>query len=126
MEAHEAALRQDARGAPSELGSLVFLFVGPEAKGAGIVAKEVAEATGGVVGQLAKSEGYKVTVSATRNIVARIKESGAVRVSIDRLGSLTREGLVSADRALTHLKDLSAEEIVNLIQKAKEIVGVPK
>ena len=93
---------------------------------AGGVATRVAEAVGGTVSGLAKSEGYKVTVEGAKHIVARIKATGDIRVSIDKVGSLTREGLVSADRALTHLKNLSTEEIVGLIDKAKDLVGIPK
>lgn len=93
------------------------------ALGAEALAKSVADATGGAVSSLAKSDGFKVTVNASRSIVARIKKDGAIRVGIDGLGALTKEGVVSADRALTHLKDLSSKEIVDLVNKAREILN---
>jgi uncharacterized protein RhaS with RHS repeats len=93
---------------------------------AGGVATRVAAALNGSVSALAKGEGYKVTIEGTKNIVARIKPSGDMRVSIDRIGSLTRDGVVSTDRALTHLKNLSARDIIGLIDKAQELVGATK
>jgi len=93
---------------------------------AGGVASRVASAVGGAVSALKNSEGFRVTVEGAKNIVARIKASGDMRVSIDRIGALSREGLVSADRALTHLQDLSSEELAGLVDKAKEIVGAAK
>ena len=93
---------------------------------AGGVATRLAEAVGGTVSALEKSEGYKVTVDGAKNIVARIKSTGEMRVSIDRLGSLTQEGVVSMSRGLTHLKNLSTDELVDLVGKAKDIVAGAK
>ncbi len=58
-----------------------------------------------------------------KSIVARIKSTGDMRVSIDQVGSLSREGVVSSQRAVTHLKNLTSQELIGLIQKAKEFVG---
>jgi hypothetical protein len=93
---------------------------------AGGVAQRVAGAVGGKISQLSKSEGFKVTVEAGKNIVARIKATGEMRVGIDRIGSLTREGLISSNRALTHLRDLSSQELIDLVNKAKQLVGAAK
>ncbi|MBK7717159.1 MAG: hypothetical protein IPI38_17405 [Gemmatimonadetes bacterium] len=90
------------------------------------MATRVAEAVGGRFQGWPSLRAGKVTVDGAKHIVARIKATGDIRVSIDKVGSLTREGLVSADRALTHLKNLSTEEIVGLIDKAKDLVGIPK
>jgi RHS repeat-associated protein len=91
------------------------------------VAGAVAEATGGVVGQLAKSEGSKVTLEVGRRaVVARIKSSGDFRVSIEGLGSLTREGILSSDRAATHLSGATAEEVTRLLQRAVDLLRVPR
>ena len=70
--------------------------------------------------------GAKVTVNAARDIVARIKATGDVRVSIDGIGSLTREGVVSANRALTHLRNLSSDEITGLVNQARAFLGSPR
>lgn len=51
---------------------------------------------------LEKSGGHKVTVEGAKNIVARIKLTGDIRVTIDRVGSLARDGVVSADRSGAH------------------------
>lgn len=61
-----------------------------------------------------------------RDLVARIKATGEMRVSINRVGSLTREGVVSSQQALTHLKDLSSQELIGLIEKAKEFLGAAR
>jgi hypothetical protein len=93
---------------------------------AGGVADRVAKAVGGTVSGLARSEGFRVTVEGAKNIVARIKATGEMRVSIDQVGSLTREGVVSSQRALTHLKDLTSQEMIGLIEKAKEFLSMPR
>jgi len=49
-----------------------------------------------------------------------------MRVSIEGIGALTREGIVSADRALTHLSDMSSRELTELIDKARQFLSVPK
>ena len=90
---------------------------------AGGVATRVADAVGGTVSALQKSDGYRVTVEGAKNIVARIKSSGEVRVSIDRLGASTREGMISGERTLTHLKDLSSGEIAGLVNAAKQLIA---
>jgi hypothetical protein len=74
---------------------------------------------------LAKSEGFKVTVAGSKAIVARIKSNGDIRVAIDKVAALTAEGVVSADRALTHLRNLTSEQITNLVNRAREVVGAP-
>ena len=71
--------------------------------------------------ELSGSPGFKVTVQAGKNVVARIKSSGEMRVGIDRMGSLTREGMVSSDRALTYLRNLWSRELVDLVNKAKQL-----
>lgn len=87
------------------------------------LAAEVAEATGGAIGQLARSEGSKVTMQVGRRaVVARIKSSGDFRVSIEGLGSLTREGVISSDRAVTHLTGATAEEVTRLLQRAADLL----
>lgn len=48
-----------------------------------------------------------------------------MRVSIDGIGSLTQERVVSANRALTHLQDLSSQQITELMQKARQFLSVP-
>ena len=63
-------------------------------------------------------------MAGTGDIVARIKTNGAVRVSIDGISSVTREGVVSSEKALTHLKGLSSDEIIDLIDKAREFLSV--
>ena len=93
---------------------------------AGGVAQRVAAAVGGTVSELTRSEGFKVTVQASKNIVARIKSSGEMRVGIDRVGSLTRDGVVSSDRALTHLRNLTSQELTGLVNMAKQLVGAPR
>jgi hypothetical protein len=90
------------------------------------VAQRVAAAVGGEVSQLTRSEGFKVTVERGKNLVARIKANGEMRIGIDGLGSLTREGVLSSDRALTHLNDLSSRELIDLMNKAKDLVGIHK
>jgi hypothetical protein len=77
---------------------------------------------GGTVSALAKSEGFKVTVGGAKDIVARIKTTGDMRVSIDQMSSLTRDGILSSRQALTHLTNLTSQELIGLIEKAKEIV----
>jgi RHS repeat-associated protein len=86
------------------------------------VATRVASAVGGTVSALAKSEGFKVTVGGAKDIVARIKTTGDMRVSIDQMSSLTRDGILSSRQALTHLTNLTSQELIGLIEKAKEIV----
>jgi len=87
------------------------------------VATRVAEATGGTVGQLAKSEGYKVTVMEGKQaIVARIKASGDIRVTIADKGGLTASGEISSDKALTHFADLSSDQITALVNRARQLV----
>lgn len=108
------------------LGSTLRSGAGSGILMAGGVAQRVAGAVGGKVSQLAKSDGFKVTVEAGKNIVARIKASGEMRVGIDRIGSLTREGLVSSNKALTHLRNLSSQELIDLVNKAKQLVGAAK
>jgi RHS repeat-associated protein len=93
---------------------------------AGGVADRVAGAVGGAVSALEKSDGFKVTVDGAKNIVARIKATGDMRVSIDQVGSLTREGAVSSQRALTHLKNLTSQELIGLVEKAKDLVGAAR
>lgn len=96
------------------------------AAGADALATQVAEATGGAVTQLAKSQGLRVTIQGARNVVVRIKEGGAFRVSIEGIGSLTREGVVSGSKALTHLTTTSADEIIALTRKALEWVATSR
>jgi hypothetical protein len=108
------------------LGSTLRAGAGTGILTAAGVAQRVANAVSGKVSQLAKSEGFKVTVEGAKNIVARIKASGEMRVGIDRIGSLTREGLVSSNRALTHLRDLTSHQLADLVNKAKELVGAAR
>jgi RHS repeat-associated protein len=107
-----------------ELGSTLRSGAGGAGLTAAGVAGRVAEATGGVAS--AMKGGAKVTVNAARDIVARIKATGDVRVSIDGIGSLTREGVVSANRALTHLRNLSSDEITGLVNQARAFLGSPR
>ena len=93
---------------------------------AGGVAERVAAAVGGTVEALRSSEGFKVTVQGARDIVARIKANGDMRVSIAGVSSLTREGLVSSDPLLSHLENLSSQELVGLVQKAKSLLSVTR
>jgi RHS repeat-associated protein len=92
---------------------------------AGSVAQEVASATGGTVSGLTKSDGFKVTVSGSRDVVARIKSTGAMRVAIDGIGALTRDGAISADKALTHLTGLPTKELISLVGVALQTMHVP-
>ena len=62
--------------------------------------------------------------SGGRDIVARIKESGDFRVAIEGLGALTREGVLSSDRALTHLSGATAAEVTRLIRQAAELLQI--
>ncbi len=117
---------EEISGAVIALGQTLRSGAGSGVLTAAGVAGRVASATGGAVSQLAKSEGFKVTVDAGRAIVARIKSTGDIRVGIDGIGSLTREGVVSANRALTHLKNLSSQEIIGLINKARELLAAPR
>ena len=87
------------------------------------VASEVAEATGGTVSQLAKPQGFKVSVEVgKRTIVARVKSDGGFRVAIDGIGALTRAGEVSSDRSLTHLTATGADEVIDLVNRAKDLI----
>jgi len=87
------------------------------------VATRVAESLGGEVAPLAKSEGYSVTVmEGKRAIIARIKSTGDVRVSISGKGSLTAAGEISDDRALTHFSNLSSEQVTALMNRARELL----
>ena len=87
------------------------------------VAGRVAEATGGTVQPLAKSEGFRVTVMEGKTeIVVRIKTSGDMRVGVAGKGSLTPSGELSGDRALTHFKDLSSEQLTVLVNRARELL----
>jgi hypothetical protein len=108
------------------LGSTLRAGAGTGVLTAAGVAQRVATAVGGKVSELAKSEGFKVTVDGSKNIVARITASGEMRVGIDRIGSLIRDGLVSSNRALTHLRDLTSRKLVDLVKKAKELVGAAR
>jgi hypothetical protein len=110
-----AALRAAGGGAAAEASTSFS---------AASLAGEVAEATGGAVAALARSSGYKVTVSAGgRDIVARIKEGGDFRVAIEGLGALTRGGAISSDRAQTHLTGATAEEVTRLMRQAVELLN---
>jgi RHS repeat-associated protein len=119
-------------GAVEEIGTEVLALGRTlEAGGGGIlaagaVAQRVAGATGGTVSRLSQSPGFKVTVSGARDIVARIKATGEMRVGIDGIGALTREGLISSNRALTHLKDLSSADLTDLVNIAKQFLNVPR
>jgi RHS repeat-associated protein len=117
---------EEISGAVLALGSTLRSGAGSGILTAAGVAGRVAAATGGVVSSLAKSEGFKVTVDAGRAIVARIKSTGDIRVGIDGLGSLTREGVISSNRALTHLRNLTSGEIAGLVNKARELIGTPR
>lgn len=64
-----------------------------------------------------------MTLSAGRDIVARIKASGDFRVSIECLGALTRSGTLSSDRAQTHLQGATAEEVARLMLEPEVLVG---
>lgn len=87
------------------------------------VATRVAETTGGTIEQMSKSEGFKVRVmDGKAEILARIKATGDVRVSISGKGGLTGAGELSSDKALTHFKDLSSDQITALIDRARELV----
>ncbi len=75
--------------------------------------------------QLGKSQGFKVTIeSGRRNIVARIKPTGEFRVGIDGLGGVTREGTISGNRGLTHLTAENAQQIIDIVDKARELLNV--
>jgi RHS repeat-associated protein len=113
------------RSATSALADAIAVSAGEAGAtfSASVLADEVAGATGGVVSRLAKSEGYKVTVEVGRRAaVARIKSSGGFWVSIEGLGSLTEEGVLSSDRQLTHLSGATKEEVTRLLQKAVELI----
>jgi hypothetical protein len=82
---------------------------------------------GGAVSELARSEGFKVTLQVgKRAVVARIAEGGAYRVSISGLGSLTREGIISSEQALTHHAGANAADIVRLMKAARELLNAAK
>lgn len=103
---NDAFTLRDAAGRLLQRTGLDGTFASVGGAGAGpsaaeSIANQVARATGGVASALARSEGFKVTVSeAGRDIVARIKEGGDFRVAIEGLGALTRNGTISGDRAL--------------------------
>jgi len=65
----------------------------------------------------------KVTVNGSRAIVARIKSTGEMRVSSDGVGALTREGVVSGKRELTHLSDLTSAQLTDLINLARQFIS---
>jgi len=97
------------------------------ASAAGSLADDVAAATGGTVRALARGQGSRVTVSTGgRNVVARIKPNGDFRVSIEGLGSMTREGVLSSDAALTHLTSATADDVILLINRAAQITNATK
>jgi hypothetical protein len=88
-----------------------------------VEAGRVAEASGGVVEPLAKSEGFKVTVMEGKTaIVARIKSTGEMRVSVAGKAGMTAKGNLSSDRALTHFENLSSQQLNALIDRARELV----
>ena len=84
---------------------------------------EVASSLGGKASPL--KNGYKVEIPNGRKpIVVRIMNEGSggrgkpyYRVSIDGIGSLTPESIISSDRCLTHidLSENSMSEITNII-----------
>ena len=91
------------------------------------MAGEVADATGGTVYKLAKSEGFKVTAQfGKRVVVARIKAGGDFRVAIDGIGALTESGEISSDAAATHHSATSAQPIIDLMNKAAEYLTANK
>jgi RHS repeat-associated protein len=90
---------------------------------AAALASEVAAATGGSVSALAKSQGFKVTLTTGgRDVVARIKAGGDFRVSVEGLGSLTRSGTLSDNPASTHLKNATVDDVTTLLRKATELL----
>lgn len=97
--------------------------------GAGIltaagVAQSVAEATGGTVEELAKSEGFKVTVMEGKTAtVAGIKSTGDMRVGVAGKAGMTASGQLSDDPVLTHFQNLSSGQLTALINRARELVG---
>jgi RHS repeat-associated protein len=94
---------------------------------AGSLVDDVAAATGGTVRALARGQGSRITVSTGgRNVVARIKPNGDYRVSIEGLSSLTREGVMSSDAALTHLTGATADDVIRLVNQATQIVKAAK
>jgi hypothetical protein len=115
---------EEISGGVLALGSALRSGVGSGLLTAAGVAGRVAEATGGIASAMKGCA--KVTLEASRDIVARIKATGEVRVSIDGIGSLTREGAVSADRALTHLRDLSSDQITGLMNQARQFLTAPR
>jgi hypothetical protein len=87
------------------------------------VAQRVAGATGGAVEPLAKSEGFKVTVmQGKRAIVTRVKSTGEMRVNVAGKGGMTAAGELSEDRALTHLQNLSSQQLTALVERARELL----
>lgn len=106
-----------------ELGNTLRTGAGSGILTAAGVAGRVAEATGGTVSQLAKSEGFKVTVTEGKaQIVARIKASGAMRVAVAGKGAMTAAGKLSNDPELTHFESLSSEQLTALVNRARELV----
>ena len=81
----------------------------------------------GTVSEL--NNGYKIEIpNGNKPIVVRIMDEGSggrsapyFRVSIDGKGSLTLDGVLSSDRALTHidLTDNYLEQITNMVTKYK-------
>ena len=114
------------------IGREVLQLVGTLRSGAGSgiltaagVAQKVSAATGGTIAPLSKSEGFGVTATITRrrDVVARIKSTGDVRVSVEGYGSLTAGGTFSSDRALTDSRNLTSDQIIQLVNRARELVG---
>lgn len=106
-----------------ELGNVLRSGAGSGILTAAGVAGRVAEAAGGVVEPLAKSEGFKVTVMEGKTaIVARIKSTGEMRVSVAGKGGMTAAGDLSSDRALTHFENLSSDQLSALLNRAREVV----
>lgn len=101
------------------------------ASGVGTSLKKASSSVGsklnGTVSEL--NNGYKIEIpNGNKPIVVRIMDEGSggrsapyFRVSIDGKGSLTLDGVLSSDRALTHidLTDNYLEQITNMVTKYK-------
>ena len=106
-----------------QLGNVLRSGAGSGILTAAGVAGRVAEATGGSIRALRKSEGFMVTVTEGKtDIVVRIKTTGEMRVGVAGKAAMTATGDLSSDQALTHFKDLSSKQLTALVDRARELV----
>jgi hypothetical protein len=121
-------LMQPAEKPLTVLASAALLFAGPsavEGMGAEILGLGSAMRSGAGSGILTAGSVAQRVASATGGTVGPLQSSGGFRVSINGLGSFTREGALSSSQGSTHLSGLSTRELIDLVGIALQRVHVP-